>query len=153
MHHWFMFVDIKRMVYIFSRQLVVVHMQFCYNLLQYCSLLNWRKTRSRCGFVAVPVNWNVVVISPYFAMFKNVVHSLEHGETPNYSASHQAPNYAHRFLNISKHFKTVAVRLRLIFQFTSVQYCSTCISAGLPFVHVYQSFSLLILISSVTTLY
>ena len=29
------------------------------------------------------------------------------------------------FLNISKHFKTVAVRLRLIFQFTYVQYCTS----------------------------
>ena len=36
-----------------------------------------------------------VIISPFFAIFKNVVHvhSLEPGETPSYSASHQAPNY------------------------------------------------------------
>ena len=32
----------------------------------------------------------------YFAKFKNVVHSLEPGETPSYSASHQAPNYVQR---------------------------------------------------------
>ena len=38
----------------------------------------------------------VVIISPRFAIFKNVVHSLEPGETPSYSASHQAPNYAQR---------------------------------------------------------
>ena len=31
-----------------------------------------------------------------FAMFKNVVHSLEPGETPSNSASHQAPNYVQR---------------------------------------------------------
>jgi len=37
-----------------------------------------------------------VIISPFFAIFKNVVHSLESGETPSYSASHQAPNYAQR---------------------------------------------------------
>ena len=37
-----------------------------------------------------------VIISPFFAIFKNVVHSLEPGETPIYSASHQAPNYAQR---------------------------------------------------------
>ena len=37
-----------------------------------------------------------VIISPLFAIFKNVVHSLEPGETPIYSASHQAPNYALR---------------------------------------------------------
>ena len=29
----------------------------------------------------------------YFAILKNVAHSLEPGETPSYSASHQAPNY------------------------------------------------------------
>ena len=29
----------------------------------------------------------------YIAIFKNVAHSLEPGETPSYSASHQAPNY------------------------------------------------------------
>ena len=33
---------------------------------------------------------------PYFAIFKKVVHSLEPGETPSNSASHQAPNYAQR---------------------------------------------------------
>ena len=37
-----------------------------------------------------------VMISPFFAIFKNVVHSLEPGEMPSYSASHQAPNYAQR---------------------------------------------------------
>ena len=37
-----------------------------------------------------------VIISTCFAIFKNVVHSLEPGETPNYSASRQAPNYAQR---------------------------------------------------------
>jgi len=47
---------------------------------------------------SVPVNLNFVVISPYFAIFKNVVHSSEIGETPSYSASHQAPNYAQHSL-------------------------------------------------------
>ena len=32
----------------------------------------------------------------YFAIFKNVANSLEPGETPSYSASHQAPNYVQR---------------------------------------------------------
>ena len=32
----------------------------------------------------------------YLALFKNVAHSLEPGETPSYSASHQAPNYVQR---------------------------------------------------------
>ena len=31
-----------------------------------------------------------------FAIYKNVVHSLEPGETPSNSASHQAPNYVQR---------------------------------------------------------
>ena len=30
-----------------------------------------------------------VTVSPFFAIFKNVVHSLETGETPSISASHQ----------------------------------------------------------------
>ena len=40
--------------------------------------------------------FKLVVISQYFAIFKNVVHSLEPGETPSNSASHRAPNYAQR---------------------------------------------------------
>ena len=48
--------------------------------------------RFRCGSCKI----NFVVISSYFAIFKNVVHSLEPGETPSYSASHQAPNYVQR---------------------------------------------------------
>ena len=35
-----------------------------------------------------------VIISPFLAIFKNVEHNLEPGETPSYSASQQAPNYA-----------------------------------------------------------
>ena len=34
-----------------------------------------------------------VVISLCFAIYKNVVHILEPGETPSNSASHQASNY------------------------------------------------------------
>ena len=37
-----------------------------------------------------------VIISSYFAIFKNVVHSLEPGETPSNPVSHQVPNYAQR---------------------------------------------------------
>ena len=39
----------------------------------------------------------------YFALFKNVAHSLEPGETPSNSASHRAPNYAQRSKYIAKH--------------------------------------------------
>ena len=69
---------------------------------------------------------NFVLISPCFAIFKKVVHSLEPGETPSYSASHQAPNYVQRYLisqNTLKRFGAVAVRLQLFFQFTCVQCC------------------------------
>ena len=48
--------------------------------------------RLRCG----SVNWFFVIISSYFAKFKNVVHSSETGETPSNSASHQSPNYVQR---------------------------------------------------------
>ena len=34
----------------------------------------------------------VVTFSPFCAILKNVVHSLEPSETPSYSASHQASN-------------------------------------------------------------
>ena len=37
-----------------------------------------------------------VIISPFFEIFKNVVHSLEPGETPSNSASHRAPSYVQR---------------------------------------------------------
>ena len=47
----------------------------------------------RCGSVAVAVNWLFVFISSFFAMFKNVAHSLEPCETPSNSASHKAPSY------------------------------------------------------------
>ena len=40
------------------------------------------------------------------------MHSLEPGVTPSSSASHQAPFYVQHFLNIAKHFKTVAVWLQ-----------------------------------------
>ena len=33
-----------------------------------------------------------VIILSYFAIFENAVHSLKPGDTPGYSASHQAPN-------------------------------------------------------------
>ena len=49
--------------------------------------------RLRCDCVAVPVNYFFYIISSFFAKFKNVVHSLEPGETPSNSASHQASNY------------------------------------------------------------
>ena len=53
--------------------------------------------------------------------FEDVVDRLEPGETPSYSASHQAPNYMKRskiLQNTLKRCVAVAVRLRLFFQFT-----------------------------------
>ena len=64
--------------------------------LQYWSLLNWQILRLHCGCVAVPVIRFFDIISSFFAKLKNVAHSLEPGETPSYSASHQAPNYVQR---------------------------------------------------------
>ena len=52
--------------------------------------------RLRYGSVTVPVKLKFVIFSPCFAIFKNVVHSLEPGETPSNSASHQAPKYVQR---------------------------------------------------------
>ena len=57
-----------------------------------CTVLVIIKLTKKCGLVAVPVK-KCFAISPCFAIFKNVVHGLEPGETPNYSASHQALNY------------------------------------------------------------
>ena len=48
--------------------------------------------RFRCGSCKL----NCVVISLCFAIFNNVVHWLEPGETPSNSASHQAPDYVQR---------------------------------------------------------
>ena len=54
-----------------------------------------------------------VIISPFFAKFKNVVHSLEPGETPSYLLGvSPGSKLCKTFLNIAKKFKTVAVRLR-----------------------------------------
>ena len=52
-----------------------------------------------------------VIISPFFAIFKNVVHSLEPGATSSNSASHQASNYVQRYL-ISQILQNGSVRLR-----------------------------------------
>ena len=47
------------------------------------------------------------MISSFFAKFKNVVHSLEPGETPSISASNQAPKICATVLNIAKYFRTL----------------------------------------------
>ena len=72
-------------------------------IIQYCAYLNSNYFRSRCGCTPVPVNLNFVVISPYFAIFKNVVHSLESellGVSPG-------SKLCAMFLNIAKYFKTL----------------------------------------------
>ena len=54
-------------------------------LLQYWSLSNWQNFQFRCGCVVVLENWitgHYFII--FFAIFKNVVHSLDPGETPSY---------------------------------------------------------------------
>ena len=69
----------------------------------------------------VPVIWISSLFNYFFAIFKNAIHtySLKPGETPSYSASHQAPNYVQRYWlskNTLKRIDAVAVRLRLFFQ-------------------------------------
>ena len=70
----------------------------------------------------------------YFAIFKNVAHCLESGETPSYSASHHAPNYVQRISISQKHGKittkiqftgtaTQPQRHRIFRQFDKDQYC------------------------------
>ena len=123
-------------------------------IVQYWSLLNWRNLRLHCGCVAAPVNWFVDFVSTCFAKFKNVVHSLEPGETPstlyivwslvrrrvtrrltrlqtmhNVLGVSPGSKLCTTFLDIAKHFKTVAVRLQLLFQFTYVQYCTLVLKA------------------------
>jgi len=66
-----------------------------------------------------------VIISPFFAIFKNVVHSLEPGEPGELLGVSPGSKLCSTFLNISKRFGAVAVRLRLFFQFTYVQYCTS----------------------------
>ena len=63
---------------------------------QSCALLNWKYFRFRCGCTPFTVNWFLSLFHHFFAIFKNVVHSLEPGETPSYSASRHVPNYAQR---------------------------------------------------------
>ena len=81
----------------FSQKYILYFLLESYHLwsgvLQYCTLLNWQHFRLYSGFAPVPVNWNFVFISQCFAIFKNVIHSVEPNETSSNSASHQAPNY------------------------------------------------------------
>ena len=83
----------------------------------WCILLNRQNYSLRCCFVAVLVNWNYVVTSPYFVMFKkfNAKQSLEPDETPSNSVSHQASNYVQR--SISQTFKTDVIALFVLFSY------------------------------------
>ena len=49
--------------------------------------------RLRCGSCKM----FFYIISTFFVKFRNIVHSLEPGETPSNSASHQAPNYVQHY--------------------------------------------------------
>ena len=66
-----------------------------------CSVINIAKYLKRC--VAVPVNLFFVIVSSWFAMFKNVEHSLEPGELPGVS---QGSKLCATFLNLAKRIKT-----------------------------------------------
>ena len=64
---------------------------------QYWSLWNWHNLRLRCGSCKLFFD----IISSCFTKFKNVVYSLEPGETPSYS------KLCATFLNIAQYFKTL----------------------------------------------
>ena len=72
--------------------------------IQYCSLLNWRKFRSRCSSVTIPVNWffvtNVLGVSPGFKLCATFLNSVT---------------------NYLKTVRCIAVRLRLFFSI--YKYC------------------------------
>jgi len=53
--------------------------------IQYWTKVNWKYNRNR-----------TTAVLKCFAIFKNAVHSLEPGETPTNSASHQAQNHVQR---------------------------------------------------------
>ena len=79
----------------------ILYFFYCYNIcfclsIDYSYSTGHYKIDEKSGSVAVPVNLNFVVISSCCVIFKEVVHSLEPGETPSSSASHQAPNYVQR---------------------------------------------------------
>ena len=102
----------------------------CHNI-QSCALIN-------LNLLPVPVHLHsgygkliFVIISPFFAIFKNVEHSLEPGETPSNSPG---TKLCTTFLNIAKHDEimsqnqitgttTQPQRNRKLCQFNKDQYC------------------------------
>ena len=84
---------------------------------QYWSLSNWRKMRFRCSLVAVLVNWNVVVISPCFAIFKNVAHILEPGVTRRLTS-------LQNMCNVRKYCKIFKKRFGAVSVIFSIYLCS-----------------------------
>ena len=64
--------------------------------LQYCALLNWNNIQLRCGCAPVTVNWNFVVFSPCFVIFKNVEHRLL-GVSPGSKLCATFVNITHQF--------------------------------------------------------
>ena len=74
-----------------------IHIQI---ILIRATVLNLSRAKKITGTEAEPY----IVVLECFEIFKNVVrswevvNSLELGETPSYSASHKAPNYAKCFL-------------------------------------------------------
>ena len=94
------------------------------SLVQSCSLLNWKYSRFGCGCTPVTVNWFSLLFHHFLQYLRTfyIVWSLVRRRVTRELLS-PGSKLCTPFLNISKHFKTVAVRLRLIVQFTYVQYC------------------------------
>jgi len=83
--------------------------------------------RFGCGYLTFCLYFIIV------AIFNNVVHILEPGETPSYSASYQAPNYVqHSWIsqNNLKRFVAVAVDFFSIYLNSELCKYVTCISAA-----------------------
>ena len=82
--------------------------------------------RFRCSCTPVTVNWLLSLFHHFFAIFKNIVHRFGALWDAELLGVSPGSKLCTTFLNISTHFKPVAVRWRLIFQFTYVQYCILC---------------------------
>ena len=82
--------------------------------------------RFHSGSVPAPVNWNTVVVSQCFRIFKNVIHSLEPSATPSYFGVSPGSKQCVKSLNTPKHAKRIRYfygLVPLIFSSTVIQYC------------------------------
>ena len=91
-------------------------------------LIKLTKNPVRCGCVAVPVNCIFFVISPCFAIFKNVVHSLEPGETPSNSDKYRKLLY-----NVALRLRCGCVYFFNLLKTSTVPFIPSCRKREVPF--------------------